>query len=85
MKQKFLIIASLILILSSSAVVPFSAPKMWIKVFHIERSLNANICVYEVGVITSTIKSAIFDVSEPIKIYWIMYTKKGNYRTINSN
>lgn len=52
------------------------ASKEWIKVFHIERSLNANICVYEVRVITST-SSAIFDVTEPIKIYWIMYTKKG--------
>ena len=55
-----------------------------VKLFHISRSINKNIVVYEVNVSTKVKDMPSFCMKEPIKVYWILYEKKGEIQGLSA-
>jgi hypothetical protein len=82
--MKFVALFSLLVVVgfSNSKVDPsdFPVPPYSKKsLFYIHRSPNPNTVIYEVNLTEKN----IIDPKEPVKVYWIRYGEKGQYRELN--
>jgi hypothetical protein len=65
---------------------PKQAEKVnWQRVLHIARSLNSNICAYDVGVSSGADgKTLSFETEIPVHVYWVLYEKKGKLQELTA-
>lgn len=94
MTRKLLFFIFIFILISSITVISISKPTKsnedknitWVHLFHISRSINKNIVIYEVGISSPTEpgEKPKFITNNPIKVYWRLYAKQGEIQELTA-